>query len=99
MGLPSGPQPSSFLLGETKFLIRDAVHRLGAEGIDAALAERKKKGYQGSSIVCPECGCDAKFQNNRSCSVTTLLGSVVYERAYYEANAAQFQSSPFLRIP
>ena len=32
------------LLGETEFLIRDAVHRLGAEGIDAALAERKKRG-------------------------------------------------------
>lgn len=29
------------LLGETEFLIRDAVHRLGAEGIDAALHERK----------------------------------------------------------
>ncbi|MEZ6132607.1 MAG: hypothetical protein R3C59_28405 [Planctomycetaceae bacterium] len=28
-------------LGETEFLIRDAVHRLGAEGIDAALHERK----------------------------------------------------------
>ena len=32
------------LLGETEFLIRDAVHRLGAEGIDAALAERKRRG-------------------------------------------------------
>lgn len=32
------------LLGETEFMIRDAVHRLGAEGIDAALAERKKRG-------------------------------------------------------
>ena len=29
------------LLGETEFLIRDAVHRLAAEGIDAALQERK----------------------------------------------------------
>ena len=35
------------LLGETEFLIRDAVHRLGAEGIDAALAERKKSCYAG----------------------------------------------------
>ena len=30
------------LFGETEFLIRDAVHRLGAEGFDAALSERKK---------------------------------------------------------
>ena len=28
------------LLGETEFLLRDAVHRLGAEGIDIALHER-----------------------------------------------------------
>jgi hypothetical protein len=35
------------LLGETEFQIRDAVHRLGAEGIDAALAERKKRGTKG----------------------------------------------------
>lgn len=30
--------------GETEFLLRDAVHRLGAEAIDIALAERKKRG-------------------------------------------------------
>jgi hypothetical protein len=30
------------LLGATEFQIRDAVHRLGAAGIDAALHERKK---------------------------------------------------------
>ncbi|APZ91944.1 hypothetical protein [Fuerstiella marisgermanici] len=29
------------LFGETEFLIRDAVHQLGAEGFDAALTERK----------------------------------------------------------
>lgn len=32
------------LLGATEFQIRDAVHRLGAAGIDAALHERKKRG-------------------------------------------------------
>jgi hypothetical protein len=32
------------LLGETEFRMRDAVHRIGARGIDAALAERKKGG-------------------------------------------------------
>ena len=35
------------LFGETEFQIRDAVHRLGAEGVDAALAERKKRGTKG----------------------------------------------------
>lgn len=32
------------LLGETEFQVRDAVHRLGAAGIDSALQERKKRG-------------------------------------------------------
>lgn len=35
------------LFGETEFQIRDAVHRLGAEGVDAALTERKKRGTKG----------------------------------------------------
>jgi hypothetical protein len=35
------------LLGATEFRIRDAVHRLGAAGIDAALSERKKGGTRG----------------------------------------------------
>lgn len=37
-------KPNRELLGETEFQIRDAVHRLGAHGVDAALAERKKRG-------------------------------------------------------
>jgi hypothetical protein len=32
------------LLGATEYQIRDAVHRVGAAGIDAALEERKKRG-------------------------------------------------------
>ena len=34
------------LFGETEFLMRDAVHRLGAEGVDIALHERKKRGTE-----------------------------------------------------
>lgn len=37
-------KPNRELLGATEFQIRDAVHRLGAAGIDAALHERKKGG-------------------------------------------------------
>lgn len=40
-------KPNRELLGETEFQIRDAVHRLGAEGVDAALSERKKRGTKG----------------------------------------------------
>ena len=35
------------LFGETEFQLRDAVHRIAARGIDAALHERKKGGIQG----------------------------------------------------
>ena len=34
------------LVGATEFLMRDAVHRLGAEGIDIALHDRKKRGIE-----------------------------------------------------
>jgi hypothetical protein len=39
--------------GETEFFMRDAVHRLGAEGIDIALHERKKKGTEGRTSRVP----------------------------------------------
>ena len=35
------------LLGATEFEIREAMHRVGARGIDAALEERKKGGTKG----------------------------------------------------
>ena len=35
-------QPHRELFGETEFPVRDAVHRLGAAGIDTTLAERKR---------------------------------------------------------
>jgi len=34
------------LLGATEFAIRDRVHRLGADALEAALAERKKGGTE-----------------------------------------------------
>ena len=34
------------LLGATEFQIREAVHRVGARGVDAALSERKKGGTE-----------------------------------------------------
>ena len=41
------------LLGETEFLLREAVHRLGAEGIDIVLHERKKRGTAGAVSPVP----------------------------------------------
>ena len=36
-------KPNRELLGATEFQLRDVVHRLGADGIDAALAAKKKR--------------------------------------------------------
>lgn len=41
------------LLGETEFQVRDAVHRIGAVAIDAALEERKKGGTKGPALSVP----------------------------------------------
>jgi ABC-type phosphate transport system auxiliary subunit len=35
------------LFGQTEFVVRDAMHRVGARAFDAALAERKKGGTKG----------------------------------------------------
>lgn len=40
-------KPNSEFFGETEFLLRDGVHRIGARLIDAALEERKKGGTKG----------------------------------------------------
>lgn len=49
-------KPNRELLGETEFQIRDAVHRLGAEGIDAALHERKKRGTKDPALSARTAG-------------------------------------------
>lgn len=40
-------KPDAQLLGRTEFEVRDAVHRLGATALQAALDERKKGGIRG----------------------------------------------------
>lgn len=40
-------KPDDKLLGKTEFEIRDAVHRLGASALQAALDGRKKGGTRG----------------------------------------------------
>jgi hypothetical protein len=41
------------LFGETEFQIRDAVHRIGAAGLDAALELRKKGGTKAPVACAP----------------------------------------------
>jgi hypothetical protein len=40
-------KPDAQLLGQTEFEVRDAVHRLGATALQAALDGRKKGGIKG----------------------------------------------------
>jgi hypothetical protein len=46
-------KPNRELFGETEFQIRAAVHRLGATGVETALAERKKRGTKGRASSVP----------------------------------------------
>ena len=41
------------LFGQTEFVVRDAVHRVGAVALDAALEERKKRGTKGRFSSVP----------------------------------------------
>jgi hypothetical protein len=40
-------KPDSEMFGKTEFEIRERVHRIGAQAIEAALMERKKRGTRG----------------------------------------------------
>lgn len=40
-------KPDHQLLGQTEFEVRDLVHQLGSDGIEAALEGRKKGGTEG----------------------------------------------------
>ena len=44
------------LLGATEFEVRDRVHRLGAQVLQAALAERKKGGTRGAAPAARTAG-------------------------------------------
>ena len=46
-------KPDHQLLGATEFEVRDRVHRIGAEALSTALAERKKRGTRGPVPVAP----------------------------------------------
>lgn len=46
-------QENGPLFGETEYQVRDAVHRVGAAGFDAALEERKKGGTKGPAVSVP----------------------------------------------
>lgn len=54
-------KPNRELFGETEFQIRSAVHRLGATGVETALAERKKRGTKGPAASVLRAGAMPSF--------------------------------------
>jgi hypothetical protein len=46
-------KPDHQLLGATEFEVRDRVHRIGAEALSTALAQRKKGGTRGRAPAAP----------------------------------------------
>jgi hypothetical protein len=71
------------ILGATEFDVRDRVHKIGAQAIETALNERKKGGYKGSSMTCPQCQEAADFKGYCPKTYTSLLNGITLSRPYY----------------
>ena len=49
--------------GQTEFTLRDAMHRIGARVLDAALEERKKRGIKDPVVSAPTAGKTPAFRD------------------------------------
>ena len=47
------------------------------------MSGKKRGGYEGASLVCPECSRDARFVGRRGKWCESLLGSLRLTRCYY----------------
>lgn len=83
-------------LSEIELTIREAVMRIGAKAVELRLAEGPL-GYEGSSRACdnPDCGHDQKFVEHRSRTLSTLMGQVTFERAYYHCKQCGSSCCPY----
>src|SRR3954454_12836454 len=52
-------------------------------GRSASGYRKHTRGYQGSSLSCPHCHESARFVGYRPKTVSSLIGAVARERAYY----------------
>lgn len=71
---------------------RTRLHRASPPGRPRG---RQKKGYHGSSRVCPFCAADARFVNYRRKVWLTLTGDVAVRRAYYHCSQCHQGHCPF----
>src|SRR5262249_24024932 len=57
----------------------------------------EKRGYQGSSLTCPDCQQDARCKGFRCRSALTLLGAIRFHRHYYHCRHCGHGTSPLDR--
>lgn len=64
--------------------VREAAMRIGARAVELRLAEQPL-GYEGSSRACdnPKCKHNQRFVEHRPRTLSTLMGQITIERAYY----------------
>lgn len=71
-------------------LVRESIHRAGAMTIQRLLS---MPGSQAQQVPCG-CGQQARYHETRSKQILTMLGPVVYERAYYRCPSCHQGQSP-----
>ena len=71
-------------------LVRESMHRAGAMTIQRLLS---MPGSQAQHVPCG-CGQQARYHETRSKQILTMLGPVVYERAYYHCPRCHQGQSP-----
>lgn len=71
-------------------LVRESIHRAGAMTIQRLLS---RPGSQAQQVPCG-CGQQARYHETRSKQILTMLGPVVYERAYYRCPSCHQGQSP-----
>lgn len=87
--------PDAQAFGAIEYTLRDCSHAFAAHAHQAGLQAGKKKGYQGSSTVCPHCQADARFVAYRFKTWLTVTGEVTLARAYYHCSACGQGHFPF----
>jgi hypothetical protein len=80
--------------GQVEQVVAAEVHRIGQALMQAVVGEGKK-GYQGSSLHCPDCGGARRFVGYRNKTVLTRFGTVTVRRAYYHCPTCQAGTCPY----
>jgi len=77
-------------LEAVEMLVRESMHRAGAMAVQRLLSV---PGSQAHQVSC-DCGQQARYHETRRKQILTMLGPVVYERAYYLCPSCHQGQSP-----